>query len=207
MAAYGSQTDAGQVRSAEAHALPRARCSRTRRCGQMAREACRRPRGEGRRAARLRERGDDRPEGAIKLEYVIPDQTILIENPAAVTTQSENPEAKALDWLRDARGAEDLRRQGVPAGAARLGRRVVSTRPPRPFTIDEFGGWQEGEQGVLRHEKGSWRRSRRTRGVHCRWRHSRRAGSAPPGPPPRGIGGQALAAGRPRSRRPTRASS
>src|SRR5688500_11679304 len=37
----------------------------------------------------------------IELDYVVPDQTIPIQNPAAVTTESQNPDhAKAfLDWL------------------------------------------------------------------------------------------------------------
>ena len=48
---------------------------------------------QGRRHARLRERGHLRPAGRRGLDYVVPEQTILIENPAAVVNTGESPEA------------------------------------------------------------------------------------------------------------------
>ena len=82
----------------------------------------------------------------VELDYVIPDETILIQNPAAVTEDSKSPEkAKAfLDYLAHARGAEDLRRQGLPQRHPGPGRRRRRTRRPKTlFKIDKFGGWDK----------------------------------------------------------------
>ena len=79
------------------------------------------------------------------VDYVVPGQTILIENPIAVVTRSKNPtKAKAfVDFARSAEG------QGI---FVQKGYRPVSQqapgadRFPRPsglFTIDDLGGWDQ----------------------------------------------------------------
>src|SRR5215216_1671059 len=79
------------------------------------------------------------------LEYIVPDETMLIENPVAVTSTSEKPEkAQAfLDYLRteEAQAAfveNSYRptREGVP-GADEF------PTPPGLFDISEFGGWSD----------------------------------------------------------------
>ncbi len=76
---------------------------------------------------------------AKQLEYVVPDQTILIENPVAVVTESANPEkAQAfIDFLRTPEAQRSLRREGLPldpaggAGRVRLTpRRRLSSPSP-----------------------------------------------------------------------------
>jgi sulfate/thiosulfate-binding protein len=80
-----------------------------------------------------------------RVDYVVPDQTILIENPIAVVTKSRHQtQAKAfVDFLRSPEG------QGI---FAQKGYRPVSPqaagadRFPRPkglFTIDDLGGWDQ----------------------------------------------------------------
>jgi len=79
------------------------------------------------------------------IDYVVPGSTILIENPAAVTSNSKHPkEAKAfLDFL--------LTRQAQQIFAANGYRPVVkgaATKPSFPtpsdlFTIDDLGGWTD----------------------------------------------------------------
>jgi sulfate/thiosulfate transport system substrate-binding protein len=79
------------------------------------------------------------------LEYVIPDQTILIENPVAVTTDSQNPEqARAfVDFLRSAEAQRIFGDQGYrPVVEEVLGEFDYPT-PPNLFTIDDLGGWEE----------------------------------------------------------------
>lgn len=77
------------------------------------------------------------------VDYTIPDSTILIQNPIAVTKNTAHPaEAKAfLDFLYSAQGqsiwAKDGYRptvQGTP-GAGKF------PTPPGLFTIDDIGGW------------------------------------------------------------------
>jgi sulfate/thiosulfate-binding protein len=79
------------------------------------------------------------------VDYVTPDQTILIENPIAVVTRSRHPaQAKAfVDFLRSPEG------QGI---FAQKGYRPVNEQAPgasgfpRPkglFTIDDLGGWDQ----------------------------------------------------------------
>ena len=115
----------------------------------------------------------------------IPDQTILIENPVAVVEEGEDAEtAKAfVDWLAS-RGAEDLRREGLPVGAEED--LVDETKYPTPktlFEIDEFGGWSDGERKVLRPREGRDGRDRAgAGGLHCRLTPSTAGRPAPPAP-------------------------
>ena len=91
------------------------------------------------------------------IDYVVPDETILIENPAAVTTNSKHPKAaKAfLDFVYTRRGAEDLRRQRLPPGRPRVPR--PPARIPDPVGPVHHPGprWlgRRGEE-VLRHRQG-----------------------------------------------------
>ena len=69
------------------------------------------------------------------LDYVIPDQTILIENPIAVTTDSEDARRRKafVDFAALRAGAEDLRRQGLPPG--RSTRSSTSRSIPTPPSL------------------------------------------------------------------------
>ena len=72
------------------------------------------------------------------VDYVIPPETILIENPIAVT-KTAGPEAKAfVDFIRSPEGQRIFASKGY--------RPVVDgvkefPRPKRLFGIDKFGGW------------------------------------------------------------------
>jgi sulfate transport system substrate-binding protein len=79
------------------------------------------------------------------VDYTVPDSTILIENPIAVTKNSAHPaEAKAfVDFLHSAAGQQIWAQngyrptaQGVP-GADRF------PTPPGLFTIKDLGGWAQ----------------------------------------------------------------
>ena len=77
------------------------------------------------------------------IDYVIPDQTILIENPAAVTAKTKYPEqARAfLDFLHSQAAQRifaDAGYRPVVDGAARTGE---FKSPPQQFTIADLGGW------------------------------------------------------------------
>jgi len=78
-----------------------------------------------------------------ELEYVIPDETILIENPIAVVSESKHPEqAKAfVDYARSEPAQKVFAEKGYRSILPKL---VDAKRYPKPaslFTIEKFGGW------------------------------------------------------------------
>jgi sulfate transport system substrate-binding protein len=78
-----------------------------------------------------------------ELDYVIPDQTILIENPIAVVSESKHPdEAQAfIDFTRSEPAQKVFAQKGYRSILPRL---VDAKRYPKPqtlFTIAELGGW------------------------------------------------------------------
>jgi sulfate transport system substrate-binding protein len=79
------------------------------------------------------------------IQYVIPKQDILIENPIAVTTNAQNPAgAKAfVNYLLSKRGQELWAIEGyrpvLPGAAAAAG--VTFPDPAQLFTIQYLGGW------------------------------------------------------------------
>ncbi|HXR54991.1 MAG TPA: sulfate ABC transporter substrate-binding protein [Acidimicrobiales bacterium] len=79
------------------------------------------------------------------IQYVIPKQDILIENPIAVTTNAQNPTAaKAfVNYLLSKKGQELWAIEGyrpVLAGAAKAAG-VTFPTPLQLFTIQSLGGW------------------------------------------------------------------
>jgi sulfate/thiosulfate-binding protein len=80
-----------------------------------------------------------------KLEYTVPDETILIENPVAVTESSKHPEeAQAfLDYLR----SEEAQRIFLENGYRPVNEDVAAEGDfPTPnglFTIADLGGWTD----------------------------------------------------------------
>jgi sulfate/thiosulfate-binding protein len=103
----------------------------------------------------------------IELDYVVPDQTILIQNPAAVVTESENPEAaKAfLDWLVTPEAQEIFASKGYRSVLPDLVDEQTYPTPKSLFTIDEFGGWSKVNDEFFDPEKGSVAEIERDLGV------------------------------------------
>jgi sulfate/thiosulfate-binding protein len=78
-----------------------------------------------------------------ELDYVIPAQTILIENPIAVVSESKHPEqAQAfVDFVRSEAAQKVFARKGYRSILPEL---VDAKRYPKPktlFTIADLGGW------------------------------------------------------------------
>ena len=77
------------------------------------------------------------------LDYVVPDETILIENPAAVVNESDNPDtAKAfVDFLYTPEAQKIFVRKGYrPVVKDTPGADEFPT-PAKLFEIDKLGGW------------------------------------------------------------------
>ncbi len=141
MAAYGAQLEGRQVR-AGGEAVPQGPVRQRARPGQE------RPRGaadvrrrQGRRAARLRERGDHRPAEGPGARLHDPDGTILIQNPIAVTIGSSDKAAQFVDFTRTDEAQKIFGEKGYRSVNKDL---VDTTKYPTPqnlFTIDDLGGW------------------------------------------------------------------
>jgi len=78
------------------------------------------------------------------VDYVIPPQTILIENPIAVSLKSSHPtQAKAfVNFLRSPTGQTLWGRNGYRPIVASVARQFHFPRPKVLFTIDDLGGWK-----------------------------------------------------------------
>ena len=78
------------------------------------------------------------------VEYTVPDATILIENPIAVTTNSAHPaEAKAfLDFIRGPEGQKIFAEAGYRPVAKGVGGPTFPT-PATLFTVADLGGWSK----------------------------------------------------------------
>jgi sulfate/thiosulfate-binding protein len=79
------------------------------------------------------------------IDYVIPDQTILIENPIAVTKDSENKkEADAfVKYLYTDAGQKAFAAKGYRPVHKNLVDKKQFPTPKQEFTIEKFGGWDE----------------------------------------------------------------
>jgi len=79
------------------------------------------------------------------IDYVTPEETILIENPAAVTTHSKNPEqAKAfLDYLHGTQAQTIFAQAGYRPVVPDIKSPYPFPKPAGLFTIADFGGWTD----------------------------------------------------------------
>jgi sulfate/thiosulfate transport system substrate-binding protein len=90
----------------------------------------------------------------IELDYVLPDSTIKIENPGAVTTEAQSPEAAQafLDFIISDEGQQIF----ADYGYRPVVDSVESDFPEVPglFTIADFGGWATVDEEFFNDETG-----------------------------------------------------
>ena len=79
------------------------------------------------------------------IEYVVPDQTILIENPVAVTSTSDDAKAaKAfVDFLYTPEAQRIFGENGYRPVVEEVFREFDFPMPPNLFTIEDVGGWPD----------------------------------------------------------------
>jgi len=96
-------------------------------------------------------------EEGIDLEYVIPDQTILIENPIAATTDASAPAQKFVDYTRTDEAQKLFAERGYrPVVESVLeGYADKFPEPKTLFTIQDFGGWAKVEDKFFDEENGA----------------------------------------------------
>jgi sulfate transport system substrate-binding protein len=82
-------------------------------------------------------------QGGADVDYVTPDQTILIENPIAVTKNAPASAAKFVSFLYTDAAQKTFAKYGYrPVVAADLDKNEFPT-PKQLFTIDDLGGWSK----------------------------------------------------------------
>ena len=92
-----------------------------------------------------------------ELDYVVPDQTILIENPIAITSESKNPQtAQAfVDFLYSPEAQEIFAGKGYrPVVEGVPGADEFAT-PPALFEIGKLGGWDKVNDEFFEPESGT----------------------------------------------------
>jgi len=91
-----------------------------------------------------------------QVDYVVPDQTILIENPIAVTTKSKNPaKAKAfLDYLLSAEAQQVFVQKGYRPVNEQVAATANFPQPKGLFTIKDLGGWSDVNKRFFDKEAG-----------------------------------------------------
>ncbi|MGH3103061.1 MAG: sulfate ABC transporter substrate-binding protein [Gaiellaceae bacterium] len=89
-----------------------------------------------------------------ELDYVVPDATILIENPVAVPTESGAKAQAFVDFLRTPAAQRIFAGKGYrPVVEAVLGE-FDFPQPPGLFTIEDVGGWAEVSERFFDRENG-----------------------------------------------------
>ena len=92
-----------------------------------------------------------------QLEYIIPDQTILIENPAAVGTESAYPDqAQAfINFLRTPEAQQVFGEKGYRPILPEVLAEFDYPTPPNLFTAADLGGWSEVNTAFFDPENGT----------------------------------------------------
>jgi sulfate/thiosulfate-binding protein len=90
------------------------------------------------------------------IDYVIPDQTILIQNPIAATTTSKNPDkAKAfVDFARSQPAQKIFAGKGYRSVIPSLVDKSKYPTPKNLFEITKFGGWSKVTDEFFDPDKG-----------------------------------------------------
>ena len=103
----------------------------------------------------------------VELEYVIPDQTILIENPIAITEEGkDNDKAAAfLEFLRSPEGQKIFADEGYRPVLKSASDPERFPTPKQLFEIDEFGGWEAVNDKFFDPDKGVMAEINKEKGV------------------------------------------
>ena len=98
-----------------------------------------------------------------ELDYIVPDETLLIETPAAVTTDADPVASEWLDFLYTPEAQEVFRKSGYrPVVDGVTGEVDGANDPADPFPVpgtlltvgEDFGGWPEATEKFFDEESG-----------------------------------------------------
>jgi sulfate/thiosulfate transport system substrate-binding protein len=88
------------------------------------------------------------------IEYVVPDQTILIENPAAVTVEAAPAAAAWLEFVQSPDGQRVFGEKGYRPVDPDVAAEFDYAEPPNLFTIADLGGWPDVRSKFFDRENG-----------------------------------------------------
>jgi len=90
------------------------------------------------------------------VDYVVPDDTILIENPIAVVSKSKNATASKafVDFLRSTEAQTVYAQKGYRPVNAEVAATADFPKPSGLFTIDDLGGWSQVNKKFFDKEAG-----------------------------------------------------
>jgi sulfate/thiosulfate transport system substrate-binding protein len=94
-----------------------------------------------------RQKGED-------VDYVVPEQTILIENPVAVTTDAPESAQAFVDFIRTTEAQRVFAKAGYRPVAEEVASEFDFPNPARLFTIEDVGGWDEVQKRFFDREDG-----------------------------------------------------
>jgi sulfate transport system substrate-binding protein len=89
-----------------------------------------------------------------ELDYVVPDQTILIENPVAVTKGAPSAAGKFLAYIRSEEAQRVFGKAGYRPVNEALAGEFQFPEPNGLFTIADVGGWDEVQKRFFDREDG-----------------------------------------------------
>jgi sulfate transport system substrate-binding protein len=89
-----------------------------------------------------------------ELDYVVPQQTILIENPVAVTKDAPEQAAAFLEYIRSPEAQRVFGKAGYRPVDASLADEFQFPMPVDLFTIKDVGGWDEVQKRFFDREDG-----------------------------------------------------
>jgi sulfate/thiosulfate transport system substrate-binding protein len=89
-----------------------------------------------------------------ELDYVVPQQTILIENPVAVTEDAPEQAAAFLDYIRSPEAQRVFGKAGYRPVDESLADEFQFPMPTDLFTIEDVGGWDEVQKRFFDREDG-----------------------------------------------------
>jgi sulfate/thiosulfate-binding protein len=89
-----------------------------------------------------------------KLDYVIPDETILIENPVAVAKDAPAAAADFVAFLRTPEAQRVFGEDGYRPVVESVAAEFDFPKPSTVFTIEDVGGWDEVQERFFDREEG-----------------------------------------------------
>ncbi len=89
-----------------------------------------------------------------EIEYVVPAETILIQNPIAVTTDASDKAQAFVDFARSEKAQKIFGKKGYRSIRPGLVDEVVYPSPSKLFEITKFGGWDKVNDKFFDPDKG-----------------------------------------------------
>ena len=89
-----------------------------------------------------------------EVEYVLPDQTILIQNPIAVATGASDKAGAFVDFARSEEAQKIFAEKGYRSVIPDLVDKSTYPTPPGLFEITKFGGWDKVNEEFFDPDKG-----------------------------------------------------